>query len=74
MTLLRIYLFAIPVFALLLFGATWGAAASGRADICSPEFTKCMKNCKEKPTTAAQNACHKHCTKKYCPKVGGETF
>jgi hypothetical protein len=78
MSILRIYVLAIPVFALFFLGVIGGAAAlERRSDLCPKAYSECRNNCKEKPTTAAQNACKKHCAKKYCPQdipSDGQTY
>jgi hypothetical protein len=76
MSILRIDVLAIPV-GLFFLGVIGGAATAERSDLCPKAYSECRHNCKEKPTTAAQNACKKHCAKKYCPQdipSDGQTY
>jgi hypothetical protein len=65
MNILRIYTLAIPIFALFLFGGSWGAAAG---DCSVNELNQCQYQCGEKfeNGSGGWNACRKNCEKKYC--------
>jgi hypothetical protein len=66
MSIWRIYALAIPIFALLLFGGSWPAAAG--VGSCSSAFWSCGSQCNTKfrEGSAANNACYKNCRRKYC--------
>jgi hypothetical protein len=67
MSALRIYAFAIPVFALFLLGGSWPTAAG--VGSCSSAFWSCVSQCTAKfkdETSAPHNACVKNCRRKYC--------
>jgi hypothetical protein len=62
---MRIALLAL-VATLFIFGGSWDANALIRGvPACSKAYYQCAEPCAGKNATA-QNACLKHCRKKYC--------